>query len=45
LGIITELRNEGTVFTIFISEADVDRVDMTGTILLPSNLQAEILKL
>jgi hypothetical protein len=35
------LRNEGTIFTMFISEADVDRVDTTGKTLLLSNLQAE----
>jgi hypothetical protein len=36
------LRNDGTVFTMFISEADVDGVDMTGETPLLSNLQAEI---
>jgi hypothetical protein len=36
------LRNEGTVFTMFISEADVDGVDTTEETPLLSNLQAEI---
>jgi hypothetical protein len=36
------LRNEGTVFTMFISEADVDGVDTTGETPLLSSLQAEI---
>jgi hypothetical protein len=36
------LRDEGTIFTMFISEADVDGVDTTGETPLLSNLQAEI---
>jgi hypothetical protein len=35
----------GTVYTSFISEADVDRVDTTEETLLLSNLQAETEKL
>jgi hypothetical protein len=35
----------GTVYTLFISEADVDRVDTTEETLLLSNLQAETEKL
>jgi hypothetical protein len=34
-----------TVYTLFISEADVDRVDTTGETLLLSILQAETVKL
>jgi hypothetical protein len=39
----TALKNgaEGTLYTLFISEADVDRVDTTEGTLLLSNLQAE----